>query len=166
MQTYDKIDPELDLVLERTVDAAPNEIWKCWTEPKYLMKWFCPRPWHVVDCRIDLKPGGEFFTLMEGPGGQKFPNVGSFLEVVPERKLVWTSVLLPGFRPMSQPENGAGMPFSCIITLEPHGTSTKYSALALHQNAADRAAHEKMGFHEGWGKAFEQMVEVIKGVSA
>ena len=55
-----KIDPKLDLVLERVVDVPPELVWRAWTEPKHLMPWFTPAPWKTVDCEIDLRPGGIF----------------------------------------------------------------------------------------------------------
>ncbi len=48
----------LELILD--LDAPREKLWRCWTEPKLLEKWFCPKPWYVTDARIDLRPGGEF----------------------------------------------------------------------------------------------------------
>src|SRR5262245_26883143 len=87
-------DPHLDLVLERVVDVAPELVWAAWTEPEHLKKWFTPDPWQTVDCEIDLRPGGIFRTVMRSPEGKNFPNVGCYLEVVPNQKLVWTGALL------------------------------------------------------------------------
>ena len=92
-------DPRLDLLLERVVDVPPELVWAAWTMPKHIKKWFTPAPWQTVDCQIDLHPGGIFRTVMRGPEGQEFTNVGCFLEIVPNRKLVWTVALGPGFRP-------------------------------------------------------------------
>ena len=52
-----------ELKLERVVEAPRDLLWMCWTEPKHLMPWFCPKPWTVSECRIDLKPGGEFIAM-------------------------------------------------------------------------------------------------------
>ena len=41
-------------------DLPPDAIWRAWTTPALLMQWFCPRPWSVVECDIDLRPGGVF----------------------------------------------------------------------------------------------------------
>jgi len=157
-----KINPDLDLVLERTADVKPELVWKAWTEPKHLMKWFCPLPWKTVECEIDLKPGGKFMTVMQGPEGQKFQNYGCYLEVVENRKLVWTSALLPGYRPIPKPENGADLLFTAIVLIEPHRKGTKYTAIAIHKDQDDCNKHKKMGFNEGWGKAFDQLVEMVK----
>jgi uncharacterized protein YndB with AHSA1/START domain len=155
--TY-SINPNFDLVLERKADVKPELVWKAWTEPKHLMKWFCPLPWKTVECEIDLRPGGKFNTVMEGPEGQRMPGSGCFLEIEAGRKLVWTSALLPGYRPQPKPQ----MPFTAIILIEPDGSGTKYTAMVIHKDEADFEAHKKMGFSEGWGSAFDQLVELAK----
>src|SRR5262249_22802221 len=93
------IDPKLDLVLERFVEVSPELVWMAWTQPEHLKKWFTPAPWTTVDCEIDLRPGGVFRTVMRSPEGKDFPNAGCYLEIVPNRKLVWTDALGAGFRP-------------------------------------------------------------------
>jgi uncharacterized protein YndB with AHSA1/START domain len=156
------VNPELDLVLERVVDVPKRLVWAAWTTPELLMPWFCPKPWTTTACRIDLRPGGEFFTTMRSPEGEEFPNSGCYLEVVPETRLTWTSSLLPGFRPAALPV-GAGPQFhmtGCIM-LEAHGSGTRYTAISLHNDAEQRAQHESMGFTEGWGTALDQLVAFL-----
>ena len=78
------VNPALDLVLDRVIDVPKHLVWAAWTTPSLLMPWFCPKPWTTTDCRINLQPGGEFFTVMRSPEGVAYPNAGCFLEVVPE----------------------------------------------------------------------------------
>ena len=52
--------------------------------------------------------------------------------------------------------------FTAVITLEDEGEGTKYTALDIHGNEAARKQHEEMGFHNGWGAAFDQLVAMIK----
>src|SRR5437667_5368289 len=94
-------DPRLDLVLERVVDIPPELVWSAWTMPQHVKKWFTPAPWKTVDCEIDLCPGGIFRTVMRSPEGQNITNVGCFLEIVSNCKLVWTVALQPGYRPFN-----------------------------------------------------------------
>lgn len=154
-----QINPELDLVLERVVAVPPELVWKCWTEPEHLKKWFAPAPWSVSDCRIDLRPGGECYTVMQSPEGQAFPNSGCYLEIIPNEKLVFTDALKPGYRPA---EEGF---FTAMILLEKVPEGTRYRAIALHKNAAGRAQHEEMGFLEGWGQCLDQLVEHAKSMA-
>ena len=46
--------------------------------------------------------------------------------------------------------------------MEPKGKGTKYTAYAIHGNEEARKQHEEMGFHQGWGKAWDQLVELLK----
>ena len=152
------IDPRLDLVLERVVDVPPRLVWAAWTTPHLLKQWFCPRPWMVVDCRLDLRPGGEFYTLMQGPDGQQMPMTGCVLEVVEGEKLAFTDALLPGYRPAPQPF------FSAVVQIIPEGSGTRYIATAIHKDEAGREQHEAMGFHQGWNTALDQLVETAKAL--
>ena len=149
-------DPKLDLVLERDIDVPRELVWAAWTQPEHLRHWFTPAPWTVASCEIDLRPGGIFHTVMRSPEGEEHPNTGCYLEVVPHERLVWTDALLPGYRPSAQPF------LTAILTLEARGQGTRYRAVALHRDAAERQRHEEMGFHAGWGKALEQLVAYAK----
>lgn len=154
--TFLKPDPKLDLVLERDIDVPVELVWKAWTTPEHLKNWFVPRPWTITACDIDLRPGGVFRSTMRSPEGQEFDNVGCYLEVVPNERLIWTDTLLPGFRPSPKPF------FTAALLLERKGSGTHYKAMAIHGNEETRKSHEEMGFHDGWGTVVNQMVEFIK----
>ena len=150
-------DPKLDLVLERHAGVSPAQVWKAWTTPEHLVKWLAPRPWTITECEVDLRPGGQLRFVMRSPEGQLYPNLCCFLEVVPNQRLVWTDALLPGYRPAAEPF------FTAVVLMESDGKGgTKYTAIALHRDEDGRKKHEAMGFHEGWGQVFDQMVEHIK----
>ena len=157
-----ELNPATDLVLDRTVDVSPELVWKAWTVPKHLMPWFCPLPWKTIECEIDLRPGGKFYTVMQSPEGQKFPGTGCYLEVTPNERLIWTSALGPDYRPNEAVENHPT--FTAILTLEKKGSGTRYLVQALHSSAAIREMHEKMGFEQGWGIALYQMVAYLKSI--
>jgi uncharacterized protein YndB with AHSA1/START domain len=99
---------------------------------------------------------------MRSPEGQDYPNAGCYLEIVPHRKLLWTDALEPGFRP-ARPNAEAGFRMTAAILLEPQGEGTKYTALVMHADEEGRQKHEAMGFHQGWGKALEQLVAHMRG---
>jgi uncharacterized protein YndB with AHSA1/START domain len=151
--------PDLDLVLERTVDVPPELVWRAWTEPELIVRWFTPAPWSTVSADIDLQPGGAFSTTMRSPEGEEFPNSGCVLVVEQGRTLVFTSALGPGFRPVTP---GEGFAFTAVVDIAPAGDGTRYTATAIHADAAGRKAHEEMGFHEGWGAALDQLVALAK----
>ena len=148
------LDPKLDLVLERHADVSPAQVWKAWTTPEHVKQWLAPRPWTITECQIDLRPGGEFRFVMRSPEGDLYPNLCCYLEVVPNERLVWTDALLPGYRPAPEPF------FTAVVLIEADGKGrTKYTAIAKHRSEDTRQKHEAMGFHEGWGQVFDQLVE-------
>ncbi len=98
------IDAQLDLVIERELTVPVSLVWRGLTEPDLLKEWYCPKPWGVSDCRMDLRPGGEFYTVMYDPEGNQYPGTACFLEIVKEKRLVWTSVLVANYRPATPSE--------------------------------------------------------------
>ncbi len=153
---FDAANDELDLVLTRVIDVSRDKVWRCWTEPELLLQWFSPAPWKTVECDLELRPGGVFRTVMVSPEGEQFDNTGCVLEVVPGERFVFTDALLPGFRPAPQPF------FTGVIVLEDAEGGTRYTATAVHGNKEACQQHEAMGFHDGWGKALDQLSKVAK----
>lgn len=147
----DAFDPETDLRITRDLAAPPGLVWRCWSEPALFRRWFCPSPVEVTECVLALRPGGRFMTVMRLPDGTEMPSEGCFLEVVPERRLVFTDAMTAGWRPGDAPF------MTAAIDLAPTATGTRYSAHVMHRDAAARARHEEMGFAGGWGTALEQL---------
>jgi uncharacterized protein YndB with AHSA1/START domain len=144
-----------ELTFERVMDASPDRLFRAWTEPELLKQWYCPRPWGVSSAQLDVRPGGKGVIVMVGPDGQEYPNLGVYLEVVENRRLVFTDAFVEAWAP-------SGKAFMvATITFEPMGAKTRYRAVIRHWSVEDREAHEKMGFHEGWGKAADQLAELV-----
>jgi len=150
-------DHPYDLVLERIIEASPEAIFKAWTDPKMLKEWFVPKPWTLSDIKLDVRTGGSNSFVMHGPNGEKFPNAGVYLEVVPNEKIVFTDAYTTAWVPSDKPF------FTAIVTFEDiGGGKTKYTAVARHWRDEDRDAHVKMGFHEGWGQCADQLAALLK----
>ena len=154
-----------DLVLERTLDAPVELVWKAYTHPEHLKQWFAPKPYQITECELDLRPGGIFRIRMVGPDnfdtGHGTP--GCVLEVEHGKKLSWTSALGPGYRPNEMGDGCESFPMTAIVTFSDAGNGkTHYKAVALHKDAKDRDTHEQMGFHEGWGTVAGQLADYAK----
>ena len=158
-----------DLVLERTLNAPLDLVWKAWTDPALLKQWFAPKPYEISEVEMDLTPGGVFRIRMVGPDGfdTGHGNPGCVLEVVDGKRLVWTSALGPEFRPAEMGEGCESFPMTAGVTMEDAGDGkTLYRAVALHRNQADRDVHANMGFEDGWGKCAGQLEELAQGLAA
>jgi uncharacterized protein YndB with AHSA1/START domain len=158
--------PETDLLLERYIEVPVEKVWAAWTEPELLVQWFTPAPWATESVDIDLKPGGRFNSVMRSPEGQLFPNQGCLMEIVPNRKLVFTSCMTEGFRPakvtITPGHECAELLMTAVVMMEPKGTGTRYIAWAMHPDMASQKRHADMGFADGWGAALDQLVALMK----
>jgi uncharacterized protein YndB with AHSA1/START domain len=158
MSTSLAIDPKLDIVMERFIDAPVRLVWEALTKPEHLKAWYMPRAWgRVSHAEMDVRPGGIFsVTIATGDGGE-FPNLGCFLEAIPMQRLVWTSMLFPGYRPAVFDD----VPITAIVTMEPVGTGTRYVFTALHRDEADLEKNRTSGWEQGTGIALDQFVEHV-----
>lgn len=152
-------DTDRTLTLNRIIDAPREHVYRCWTTPDLMKQWFTPAPWKTVEVEADLRPGGRSLIVMEDPDGNRYPNEGVYLEIVPNEKIVTTDAFTGNWQP-------SGKPFMVAeILFEDAGDGkTKYTATARHWTEEDRKGHEEMGFHEGWGKAADQLEAVAKAL--
>ncbi len=147
-----------ELVLEKVLDAPKEKLFRCWTDPELMKKWFAPRPWTTSKVERDLRPGGGSLVVMQSPEGQEYPNPGVYLEIVPNQKLVFSDAFTAGW----VPKDGAPF-FVAEVTFEDAGNGkTKYKAVARHWTKESCEQHAQMGFHEGWGQCAQQLEEVAK----
>ncbi len=85
-----------DLVVTRIIDAPVELVWKAWTEPERVMRWWGPKYYTSPSCKIDLREGGKYLFCMRAPqeqGGQDMYNTGVYLKVVPMERLEFTMSL-------------------------------------------------------------------------
>ena len=144
-----------ELVLTRLINAPRAKVYRAWTDPELLKQWFAPKPYTTPIVEIDVRPGGSAYFVMRGPDGKDLPNHGVYLEVVPNEKLVSTDAYVKAWEPSEKPF------MTLILTFEDEGGKTRYTARVRHWTVADREAHEKMGFHEGWGLCADQLEALV-----
>jgi uncharacterized protein YndB with AHSA1/START domain len=141
-----------DLSISRPLMASRAQLWRAWSEPELLKQWWCPKPWTTEVLAFELRPGGAFHTFMRGPDGGTSDNPGSFLDIVAQQRIVFTTCLVGGWRPAT-----SWMPMTAVITLADEAGVTRYVATVMHPDAATRDRHAQMGFHDGWGTCIDQL---------
>jgi uncharacterized protein YndB with AHSA1/START domain len=147
---------ERELVLVRTINAPREKVYAAWTKPELLKQWFAPKPYSTPVAELDVRAGGANLIVMRDPQGNEMPNRGVYLEVVPNERLVFTDAYTKAWEPSAKPF------MTVTLTFENAGPNkTKYTARVLHWTAADRDAHEKMGFHVGWGLCADQLEALV-----
>ncbi|MCG5246316.1 SRPBCC family protein [Methylorubrum extorquens] len=151
----DADDPR-DLVLTRLIPAPRRALWRAWTEPELVKRWFAPKPYATPVVELDLRPGGSNLIVMRSPDGQDLPNRGVYLEVVPDTRLVVTDAYRSAWVPSEKPF------LTVILTFADEAGGTRYTARARHWTLEDRQAHEAMGFEQGWGICADQLTELVR----
>lgn len=155
MSKHFAINPDVDLVLERFIDAPRHLVWEALTKPEHLKEWYMPKPWgHVARTEMDVRPGGIFSIDIATADGREFPNLGCFLDVVPMERLSWTSMLFPGYRPAVFDD----IPVTVIVTMESVGNGTRYVFTALHRDEVDFEKNKASGWQQGTEIVLDQFV--------
>ncbi len=153
--------PKLDFAIERFIDAPIRLVWEALTKPEHLKEWYMPKEWgRVARAELDLRPGGVFSIDIAVGDGREVPNVGCVLVVVPMERLVWTSMLFPGYRPAVFDD----IPITAIMTMKSEGSGTRYVFTALHRDEADLEKNKETGFYQGTQIAIDQFVAHVQSM--
>jgi uncharacterized protein YndB with AHSA1/START domain len=142
------------LVIERTFDAPRSLVFKAWTEPQHLVRWYGPRGFTTPSYNMDLRPGGAWRACMLSPEGREYWVHGVFREIVEPERLVFTYAHESGH------QNEVGTPgheTPVTVTFAADGVKTR---LTLHQaifeSVAARDAHRG-----GWSGALDCLAEYL-----
>ena len=147
-------DEALELSVTISIAAPPEKVWEVLTTRQE--EWFCPRPWRLEIVEQDWRPGGRSSTVICGPDGERMPQEGVFLDVVPGKHFISTDAFTVGWKP-------AGPFMVGIWAIEPEGEGTRYTGSARHGSKEAYEQHKAMGFIEGWGAVAQQLKEICEG---
>ena len=76
------------MVVTRIFDAPRELVWKAWTDPEYIKRWWGPKDFTAPVCQMDFRVGGKFLCCMKAPDGQEFWNASEYHEIFPHEKIV------------------------------------------------------------------------------
>jgi uncharacterized protein YndB with AHSA1/START domain len=147
---------ERELVIIRETHVSPEKLFAGWTNPSRYPEWYCPKPWFVSDVKLDVRPGGGCEMMFNGPNGEKFPQKGVYLEIVPNEKLVFTDAFTAGWEPNPNSMFVASLTFERLAN-----GGTRYTARARHWTKEACEQHRAMGFEQGWSIVFDQLVKLV-----
>jgi len=150
------------LVIERVFDAPRELVWKAWTEPERIMRWWGPKGYTSPACKIDLRVGGRYLYCMRSPEGQDLWSTGVYREIVPFERMVCTNSFAD--------ENGNVVPASdygittdlplemlATVTFEDLGGKTK---LTLRHEGFPAGEMSEMA-QAGWNETFDKLAESL-----
>src|SRR6266852_2787555 len=144
---------DLTLEIKRLIKAPRERVFEAWTDPEQLKKWFGPDDDMVVPlAKVDLRVGGKYRIQMKRPDGEFHTAVGTYREVNPPERLVFTWAWE---KDGSKPDFGEVEPSEMLVTLEFHARGQQ-TELVLRQERF--ASVESRDRHEqGWTGCFDKL---------
>ena len=136
------------LTIRRRINATAAKVYAAWTQPAQLMRWMQPLDNTCTHAEADVRVGGRFRVIMRGPGGEEHDVSGTYLEVVPEQKLVFTWAW------RSTPERES------LVTVTLHADGCETDLTLKHERFFDEAARDS--HNEGWTSAIDQFVALFE----
>lgn len=151
---------EQALVIKRVFNAPRELVWKAWTDPEMLKKWWGPRAFSTPHAEIDLREGGKWFNCMRGEG-QDIWCTGRYLELVPLERLVMTDSFADehGNVVPSTVYGMEGVPLEMYITVELKDLGGKTEMTMTHKGLP--AGEHFEGATIGWNESFDKLDESL-----
>ena len=145
---------ERDLVLTRVFDAPRELVFRAWTDPKHMARWWGPKHFTSRVEQMDVRPGGAWRIVMCAPDGNEHPAQGVYREIVPPERLVFTndavdkdgSVIIAGFT---------------TVTFADHNGKTKLTLETRGVAKVAYAANYLKGMEMGWTQSLERLAESL-----
>ncbi len=159
-QTLDRLTEQLEkmqgLIITRIFDAPREVVFKAWTDPKQLQRWWGPKGFTNPVCDVDVRPGGAIRIHMRAPDGVVYPMTGVFHEIVEPERLVFTSSALG--------RNGEPL-FEVLntVTFAAEGTKTRLTLHARVSKVKAAAAPHLAGMEQGWSETLDRLGQEVEG---
>ncbi len=141
-----------EVVITRVFDVPAHLLFEAYSKPEHIMRWFGPEGWPVTHCEMDFRVGGRYRFAMTGPDGkQNTPFGGEYLEIVPDRKIVYDdSFESPGAEQMV-----------VTVTFEEDAGQTTLTIATLFASIAMKEEHMGAGYSQGVGSGLDQLAELV-----
>ena len=136
-----KLPSDREIVITREFDAPRRRVFEAWTNPEHVKQWYGCGEMHLVSCEIDLRVGGVYRYVLLGPDGGEHTMTGTYLEIVPPDRLVYTE------RHFAR-DFDSGEAFVTVTFVERDGR-TKLTSAVLYKSAESRDMHLKSGVETG-----------------
>ena len=148
-----------ELVMSRTFNAPPRIVFDAWTRPEHVSRWWAPKALGVamVSCQADVEVGGEYRYVLQPPNGQIFGFSGTYTEITPPSRLVYTSF----FEPDGVPRTSDADAVVVTVTFEEHDGKTLMLAREVYPSKEILDAAVATGMEKGVHITMDQLDELV-----
>jgi len=158
MEAAKKMEPGVGyaLTFTREFDAPRELVFRVWTDPLHLARWWGPAGFTNPVCEFEARPGGRIHIDMTGPDGTVYPMGGEVLEIVAPERLVFTTTAF---------ENAQGVPGLKAIDTVAFQETSEQTTIDLESRvviAAPEALGALAGMEPGWTQSLVRLAETVK----
>jgi uncharacterized protein YndB with AHSA1/START domain len=153
---------EKDLVITRTFDAPRDLVWKAWSEPERMMRWWGPKEFTAPICKIDFRVGGVYHYCMRSPEGQDFWGTGVYKEITPKERIVCTDSFADekgNVVPASYYNMPGEWPTELLVTVTFEDLGGKTKMTLRHVGLPAGEMSEQTG--AGWNQSFDKLADSL-----
>jgi uncharacterized protein YndB with AHSA1/START domain/predicted SnoaL-like aldol condensation-catalyzing enzyme len=143
-----------EVVMTRVFDAPVKLVWRAYTEPEFIPRWWGPRYHTTRVDKMDVKPGGAWRFVSRAPDGGEYGFHGVFREVVPMERISWTFEF----------EGTPGHVSVDTVRFEDQDGKTKVTVTSLFENKADRDGMVTSGMEKGATESTERLDELLRDI--
>ena len=150
------------ITIKRTFNLPLSAVWKAWTEPESMKKWWGPKEYTCPDCSIDFRVGGKFLASMQGADGKKIWSTGTYKEIVPLKKIVNTDSFADStgnIVPASYYKMSGDWGLELLVTTEFEEVDGKTNISLQHAGLPVELSDECM---QGWQSSFDKLESNMK----
>jgi uncharacterized protein YndB with AHSA1/START domain len=144
---------DTQILITREFDAPRHLVWRAWTTPELVRRWWHAGRGEMTVCEIDLRVGGTWRYAMEAEGFGEVGFHGEYREIVPDERLVSTEV----YEGIPEADEHAALD---TLTLEEVDGRTLMTVLVEHPTKEGRDAHIESGMEDGMQDAMDLLEEV------
>jgi uncharacterized protein YndB with AHSA1/START domain len=153
---------ENTLVITRLFDAPRELVWKAWTNPENVMRWWGPRNFTSPTCKVDLRVGGKYLFSMRSPEGQNYWTTGIYQEIVPMERLVYTDSFADeqgNVVPATHYGMSSDFPQEAQVTVrfEDHDGKTRMTLTQVGVPTDENYEYTKAGWNESFDKLADSL---------
>lgn len=173
MTTQVRMATDREMVLTRVFDAPPELVYKAWTDPALMARWWGPHEFTNPVCKLDVRPGGAYRIVLRSPEGKDYPTVGTYQEVVENERLIFSDTFdelpqewLDELRSHLPPGASKSIPPDIVTaTFEEQDGKTLLTVTSRFDTKALRDAIVQMGAVEGWSQSLDKLEELLARIS-
>ena len=154
MNTQQPKTMERELIITRILDAPREPVFRAWTDPAHLARWWGPKGFTNPVCEADVRPGGVLRIVMRGPDGSEYPMKGVFQEVVSPERLVFTNIAVDA-------DGKHLLEGVTQVTLAEQSDKTKLTVNTRAVAVVDHAVEYLKGMEAGWTQSLERLEALV-----